>query len=443
MAVGNSIVDYLKSQGQDSSYAARKKLAEQQGISNYTGTAGQNSALLRTLQSSANNSASSNSPVAGKGFPAASYPGENAGNNVSENKAFEMVSSPVVTAGSSSSKKTSSSPVVTAGYTPGSQVNAYLSKVQDYEGDEPDGFESRYSTQIDSILNSILNREAFSYDMNEDMLYQQYKDAYMRQGQQAMRDTMGNASAMTGGYGSTYAQTVGSQAYDQYLAGLNDKVPELYDLAYQKYLNEGNEMYNQLGVLQDLDTTDYARYRDTVSDYYTNRDYYNNRYNQEYGYDYGQYQDELAQENWEEQFEYQKEQDALAQENWQAQFDYQKEQDALAMALAQQKAASGGSSRSSSSGNAKKSSKSKNTDGYAPIAANVVEQAEANGWSNLEAYEYVMQLGEEGRITADQVDDILKAAGIDEEEALEEKNNAISSIGLGNLLLNHYSTLRK
>jgi len=49
MAVG-SIVDFLKSQGQDSSYAARKKLAEQYGINGYSGTSAQNTNLLKQLQ---------------------------------------------------------------------------------------------------------------------------------------------------------------------------------------------------------------------------------------------------------------------------------------------------------------------------------------------------------------------------------------------------------
>lgn len=186
----------------------------------------------------------------------------------------------------------------------------------------------------------------------------------MRQGQQAMRDTMGAASALTGGYGSTYAQTAGSQAYDQYLAALNDKVPELEQNAYNRYLNEGNEMHNRLNALQGLDDTDYSRYRDTVNDYYTNRDYYNNRYNQEYGYDYGRYQDDLTQDNWETQFRHQQDQDALAQRNWQTQFDYQKEQDAIQNALAQQKlAASLSKSSSGGSGSSKKNS-SKASSGY-------------------------------------------------------------------------------
>lgn len=44
---GNSIVDLLKSKGMDSSYEARKKLAAESGITNYTGDARQNDALLK------------------------------------------------------------------------------------------------------------------------------------------------------------------------------------------------------------------------------------------------------------------------------------------------------------------------------------------------------------------------------------------------------------
>src|SRR5690606_397968 len=50
---GNSIVDYLKSIGVDSSFANRKKLAEKHGIKNYTGTASQNLQLLRILRDGA------------------------------------------------------------------------------------------------------------------------------------------------------------------------------------------------------------------------------------------------------------------------------------------------------------------------------------------------------------------------------------------------------
>lgn len=47
---GNSIVDYLKSVEINSSFENRKKLAEENGIKNYTGTANQNTKLLNILR---------------------------------------------------------------------------------------------------------------------------------------------------------------------------------------------------------------------------------------------------------------------------------------------------------------------------------------------------------------------------------------------------------
>ncbi len=49
---GNSIVDYLKSIGKDSSFNARKQYAQQYGIANYSGTAEQNTALLNAMRGS-------------------------------------------------------------------------------------------------------------------------------------------------------------------------------------------------------------------------------------------------------------------------------------------------------------------------------------------------------------------------------------------------------
>jgi len=187
--------------------------------------------------------------------------------------------------------------------------------------------------------------------MNADPLYQQYKDSYMRQGNLAMRDTMGNASALTGGYGSTYAQTAGSQAYDQYLGKLNDKIPELYQLAYGMYQDEGQNMYNQLNALQGLDSTEYGRYRDSMSDYYTDRDYYYNKANNQYNQEYGEYLNNAGFWDSDRNFDYQKQMDAQAQANWQAEFDYQKQMDAAQLALQRAKAASGGGSGTKSSKN--------------------------------------------------------------------------------------------
>ena len=123
----------------------------------------------------------------------------------------------------------------------------------------------------DNIINQILNREKFSYDVNGDALYQQYKDQYVNQGKMAMMDTMGQAAAMTGGYGNSYAQSVGQQAYQGYLQQLTDKIPELYSLALDKYNSEGEELYNQYGLYSDQYKNEYGQHRDSVSDYQFNK----------------------------------------------------------------------------------------------------------------------------------------------------------------------------
>jgi hypothetical protein len=60
---GNSIVDALKSSGQASDFASRAKLAAAQGITNYTGTADQNTQLLQKYQAGLAAAKSSNAPV--------------------------------------------------------------------------------------------------------------------------------------------------------------------------------------------------------------------------------------------------------------------------------------------------------------------------------------------------------------------------------------------
>ena len=155
----------------------------------------------------------------------------------------------------------------------------------------PGEYQSAWQQGIDNTINKILNREKFTYDVNGDALYQQYKDQYVNQGKMAMMDTMGQASAMTGGYGNSYAQSVGQQAYQGYLQQLTDKIPELYQLALDKYNSEGNELYNQYGLLSDRENVDYGRYRDDVSDYNTERNYLTDLYNTERQWDYGLWSD--------------------------------------------------------------------------------------------------------------------------------------------------------
>ena len=125
----------------------------------------------------------------------------------------------------------------------------------------PGTYASKYGANIENLLSQIQNRK-FEYDMNADPLYQQYRDQYVRGGNLAMRDAAAQAAALTGGYGSSYATTAASQAYDNYLSGLNSKALELYNIAAQDYNTETNNLYNQLNEYNQLENQNYNQWRD-------------------------------------------------------------------------------------------------------------------------------------------------------------------------------------
>lgn len=190
---------------------------------------------------------------------------------------------------------------------------------------KPGEYQSAWQTQLNDSINKILNREKFSYDFNADALYQQYKDQYMLQGQKAMMDTMGQAAAMTGGYGNSYSQSVGQQAYQGYMQQLNDKVPELYQLALSKYQMESDEMKDRAALIAQMENQDYGRYRDQVSDYNAELDRLQNQYNTERDYDYSKWADNrdfsYGQYIDDRNYQYQQDRDKVSDEQWQKQFD--------------------------------------------------------------------------------------------------------------------------
>lgn len=102
-----------------------------------------------------------------------------------------------------------------------------------------------YVAQANALYQQLMNRGPFRYDLQGDMLYRQYADQYQQLGRQAMNDTMGYASGQTGGYNSSWGQTLGQQAYQGYLGQLNSMIPDFYDRAYQAYLNEGDRLMEQ------------------------------------------------------------------------------------------------------------------------------------------------------------------------------------------------------
>lgn len=205
------------------------------------------------------------------------------------------------------------------GYSGGADGSEYLplmfkseGYVEEDSGDGGDGrggygypgFSSRYDPQIQALYQAILSREPFSYDAASDPLYGQYKQSYTRGGQRAMQDTLGQMALRTGGLASSYAESAAQQTYDNYMAALADKIPELQQLAYQRYQDELSGKRADLSMLLGLDDVDY------------------NRWSGDRSFDYNAYRDGVADEQWAKSFDYQQQRDAASDSQWQQQWDY-------------------------------------------------------------------------------------------------------------------------
>ena len=128
--------------------------------------------------------------------------------------------------------------------------------------------ESAADSELDELYRAITGRKAFSYNALSDPLYRAAADRTIQNGRLAMRDTMGQAAALTGGYGSSYAQGVGQQHYDEYLRQLSEAIPQYYSLAFQQYQAQGDALRDAYGLARQRHQDAYARQQDAYKQLY-------------------------------------------------------------------------------------------------------------------------------------------------------------------------------
>lgn len=188
-------------------------------------------------------------------------------------------------------------------YTPSQAVTLAKEELEKQKKKKPGQYVSQWQTQLDAALEGLLSREPFRYDLSGDTLYRQYREAALRDGKIAMLDTQGQAAALTGGYGNSYAQTVGQQAYSRQMQTLNDRIPELYALALDRYDREGKAMESRYQLLSGQERQDYSRYQDALGAWQKEADRLQNAYNGERDFDYGAFRDLVTDEQWQAEFD--------------------------------------------------------------------------------------------------------------------------------------------
>lgn len=152
------------------------------------------------------------------------------------------------------------------GYQQSNSVRDAQSALENWEKAKPASYDNAYSKQLDALISAATGRE-FSYDPLRDPLYKSYKDSYTQSGQLAMLDAMGKAAALTGGMGNSYAQSAGQQAYGRYMQDLAQVIPKLYEAAYGRFTDEGDQLHDQIKLLSSLDDAEWDRYNDILENY--------------------------------------------------------------------------------------------------------------------------------------------------------------------------------
>ena len=140
-------------------------------------------------------------------------------------------------------------------------------------------FKAPYGTQLNRTVNAI-NNSKFTYDVNRDAIYDQYKEQFTNMGLGAMQEAQADATALTGGFANSYAQSAGQSAFNSYMAQLREVIPQLYSQSRTNYDADLANMYNKANLYSNLNNQKYQEWTDRYNQALTNREYaYNKDWN--------------------------------------------------------------------------------------------------------------------------------------------------------------------
>lgn len=179
----------------------------------------------------------------------------------------------------------------TGEYIQSQNVTDAYQKLQDLINNKPGDFNSPYTDQLNTLYNQIMQRDPFSYSVKDDALFDIYRQRYEGAGESAMKDVQGQYAANTGGYANSAGETAGYAAYQGYLNELQNNIPELYQMAYNRYKDQVDMDFNKYDITKERQDTDYQKYRDQIADWQTDRGYLQDKYSDERNFDYTQWND--------------------------------------------------------------------------------------------------------------------------------------------------------
>lgn len=247
------------------------------------------------------------------------------------------------------------------GYSGGSDGSRYIPE-EGFWYEQPPEYTSQWDSTRNDLIDSILNSSFEDWASGSD--YQYLLGRYTAMGQQAMQDTLGQVSARTGGYASSYATSAANQSYNDYMTALEDAARAMYQ-------DSLNQQRDNLGMVNDAEQIDYSRYLTQLGQYNTDRNFAYGQYTDDRNWDYTLGRDQIEDQRYEDALDYERNQASRAET--QAQVDailqagrtpsadliaasgYSTEYVNALAAYYRQQLASGGSSRSSGGSSSGKS----------------------------------------------------------------------------------------
>ena len=150
-----------------------------------------------------------------------------------------------------------------------SRLSNARSELERFEQTKPADYQSKYKGQIDNVMGKLDDLGGYDYDPAADTAYQQYKSEYTQKAKLANQNAQASASALTGGYGSSY----GTQA------GQKDS---LTSQSRSEYNTKKSGLQQELNGLQEAEQNDYNKYQKDLSNWYNDLSYRQNEYNNAY-----------------------------------------------------------------------------------------------------------------------------------------------------------------
>ena len=155
----------------------------------------------------------------------------------------------------------------------------YKKQLRSAEKGQPT-YTNKYKGYEDAVVDNLENR-GFEFDTNNPV-YQAYAQDYRLLGNIAADQSQANIEDLSGGYGTTYSGDVASQGLEGYLANEKAILPALYQQERANYQQDTANLVNKGNLYNALESADFQQFQDRLAKWNANREYYYNKFYNDY-----------------------------------------------------------------------------------------------------------------------------------------------------------------